>query len=88
MPEIDLEHLTVRDLLALGVTAVDAACDHCSKMIWLAPIDFLPPTTTIKIVENLMVCRRARGLLSVDSRNGFYGTKAAGAAGLSRRHIK
>jgi len=55
MSEIDPDHLTVDDLVAQGVTAASAACDHCGAA-WRAPIDFLPKKFAFRSIAALMIC--------------------------------
>ncbi len=52
--------VTVAELTAQGVDAVDACCVQCGNS-WQAPISFLPKATTISKVEALMVCPACGG---------------------------
>jgi hypothetical protein len=60
MRNIDPSAITVSDLVKHGVEEVQASCQRCAES-WHAPIIFLPSTTTLKKIGQLMFCRACGG---------------------------
>ena len=52
--------ITVAELTAQGVEAVDASCSRCGAE-WRPPISFLPPATTHAKIATLMACPTCGG---------------------------
>ena len=64
--ETKLGTITVSEMLARGVDAVDATCRYCGHA-WNAPIAFLPERTTLENVGQLLVCSTcSRGDIDVE----------------------
>ena len=56
----DVPSLTVAEMSAQGVQNVRAFCPACGHL-WNAPIDFLPPTTTVAKISELLMCPACGG---------------------------
>ena len=52
--------LTVAELLAAKIDEVDAMCLRCGRT-WRAPISFLPATTSLEKIAELMSCPTCGG---------------------------
>jgi hypothetical protein len=55
MSAADPASVTVADLLAHGANEVKATCPRCATS-WQAPVSFLPPTTNLDEVRDLLIC--------------------------------
>jgi Zn finger protein HypA/HybF involved in hydrogenase expression len=53
-------HVTLADLAALVIEAIEASCLSCGA-IWLSPYDFLPPSTLLAAMSALLICPRCGG---------------------------
>ena len=53
-------NLTLADLIALVIDAVDATCQGCGG-IWRAPFHYLPPTTRLHTLAGVLICPSCGG---------------------------
>jgi DNA-directed RNA polymerase subunit RPC12/RpoP len=55
MSGIDNPAITVGEMKAHGVQKVWAACELCGKR-WLVPVEFLPASTSLATIAELIIC--------------------------------
>ena len=53
-------NLTLADLIALVIDAVEATCQGCGG-IWRAPFHYLPPTTRLHTLAGVLICPSCGG---------------------------
>jgi uncharacterized Zn finger protein (UPF0148 family) len=60
MTDAGRSEVTVAELTAQGIEALEATCLRCGAE-WQPPITFLPPATTLDKIAALMVCPTCGG---------------------------